>query len=805
MHPPCPEKRGLPGLVGGTHWDSTASPAGSSGQRGEAHEKRGVAAYDRRSLLNLTLRLKSSHLVLPSGLPTDDRRRWYARWIAAWRRRLPGRGTPQGGNDAETFYAAMCEAHPQALWIYDLATLRFLQVNDAAIAQYGYSRDEFLQMSILHVRPDPEPLQPPPTAAPGAASIWEHVCKDGRRLEVDVQGCDLVFQGRPARMVLLRDVSAEQQLKRELATAMAAEAQAHADLQQVMDRISDGFMALDAQGRFTHANQRAAQLLGLPGGTVLVGRSLDALRPTPGVSMLAERVATALRHQRPSHCEQRLAVDGPWCELRVFPSDRGVTIHLSDVSAQRKAREALRQSERQFRLLAERLPAIIYRAPADATAPCTYISPAIRQLGYTPMQWMSGAGPNWQQSLHPDDRTRVADELRTLNEAGGELHLSYRLRDHKGQWRHYIDHARAVAQPDGRIEVQGVMVEVTELRRTEQALREAEACQRGLFEAMAEGVLLFDAGQRIVESNTAMTGLSGYAQPELMRMKLPDLLRSTDGAAGQYPAEAEMRHKDGHLVPVEISQRPVREGFCVLVLRDVTERRRAEQAVREHKTELTELTERLLAQERETTRYIAQTLHEQVGQQLTVARLRLDATATMHAGAMTDALHQECRQLASSLDQAMGEVRSVLHALRPALLEEQGLVAALDNEVRTRCVDPARADVLLELDEDDLGLRWPADVEYAAFMIAREAIVDAQQRSSCTLVRVVLSGDAQSLQLEVIDDGQPAAQAGPAAPLGHLGLVGMRERAVAIGARFEVQYDPVCGRSVTLLWLKGKQ
>jgi signal transduction histidine kinase len=172
---------------------------------------------------------------------------------------------------------------------------------------------------------------------------------------------------------------------------------------------------------------------------------------------------------------------------------------------------------------------------------------------------------------------------------------------------------------------------------------------------------------------------------------------------------------------------------------------------------------------------------------------------------MTDSLHRECRQLAGSLDRAMGEVRSVLHVLRPALLEEQGLVAALDNEVRTRCVDADLADVLLELDEGGLGLRWPAEVEYAAFMIAREAIVDAQHRSGCTLVRVVLSGDAHSLQLEVIDDGRPALSPLPHAPLGHLGLVGMRERAVAIGARFEVQYDPNCGQSVILLWLKGAQ
>jgi signal transduction histidine kinase len=110
----------------------------------------------------------------------------------------------------------------------------------------------------------------------------------------------------------------------------------------------------------------------------------------------------------------------------------------------------------------------------------------------------------------------------------------------------------------------------------------------------------------------------------------------------------------------------------------------------------------------------------------------------------------------------MSDVRAVLHDLRPALLEEQGLIAALDNEVRARTIDTAQADVLLELDDGDLGLRWPAEVEYAAFMIAREAIVNAQQRNGTTLVRVVLAGDAQGLQLEIIDDGR--AGTGPLQP-----------------------------------------
>lgn len=740
---------------------------------------------------------------LPPLAPTATVLPWHTRLWGALRRRWPGREAASGPADAQAVFHALQAAHPQPMWIYEHATLRFLEVNDAAVAQYGYSREEFLQMSILHVRPDPEPLRRPPATPLAELSTWEHVCKDGRRLQVEVQGCDLVYRGKPARLVMLRDVSESRRLKGELAESMAAEARAHAELQQVMDRISDGFMALDAQGRFTHANARAAQMLGLPAGTSLVGRTLDALLPAAGAAWLAERVQSALRHQRACHGEHRLAEGGPWCELRVFPSERGVTVHLSDVSAQRKAREALRHSERQFRLLAEQLPAIIYRAPADPSAPCHYISPALRLLGYTPAQWTSGAGPNWQQVLHPDDRARVQDELRALCAAGGELQLSYRLRDHTGQWRHFIDHARMVLRADGGHEVQGVMVEVTELRRTEQALREAEACQRSLFEAMAEGVMLLDAHQAIVECNAALAALSGYAAPELMRMSLNDLLTPADGRIDARLAETELRHKHGHAVPVELSRRPLRDGFSVLVLRDVTERRRAEQAVHAHKAELSGLTAQLLAQERETTRYIAQTLHEQVGQQLTVARLRLDATATVHAGAMSEALQQECRQLAGSLERAMSEVRSVLHALRPALLEEQGLIAALDNEVRARSVDTGQPDVLLELDEDSLALRWPAEVEYAAFMIAREALADAQQRPGCTLVRVVLAGDAQGLQLEVLDDGQPADGPQARTPLGHLGLVGMRERALAIGACFDAQYDPDSGYRVQLHWREG--
>jgi PAS domain S-box-containing protein len=360
--------------------------------------------------------------------------------------------------------------------------------------------------------------------------------------------------------------------------------------------------------------------------------------------------------------------------------------------------------------------------------------------------------------------------------------------------------------------------DVTQLRNLERELKAAravEALAQAQFEAMAEGVLLIDSDQRINRMNDALVQLSGYARTELMQMTLNQLLEPAARPLGEgmqampWPegaqlSERELRRKAGRPVAVEISMRPVHDGCSVLVLRDITERRKAERAARNHKSELSGLTLRLLTQERETTRYIAQTLHDHLGQHLALARLHLDASVAVHSGTMSAALHQDCLQLGSSLDRAMGDVRAVLHELRPALLEEQGLIAALDNEVRARTFDTTQPDVLLELDDGDLALRWPPEVEYAAFMIAREAIVNAQQRSGTTLVRVVLAGDAQGLQLEIIDDGRVGT--GPLQPpaIGHIGLVGMRERAVAIGGQFAAEYNAKVGNSVMLLWLEGR-
>jgi len=112
----------------------------------------------------------------------------------------------------EEGYRNMFENNPQPMWIYDLETLGFLQVNEAAVSHYGYSKEEFLSMTLKDIRPredvgalllDVENTQ----KTYNLAGQWRHVKKNGEEIFVEITSHSLVFQGRQARQVLVTDIT----------------------------------------------------------------------------------------------------------------------------------------------------------------------------------------------------------------------------------------------------------------------------------------------------------------------------------------------------------------------------------------------------------------------------------------------------------------------------------------------------------------------------------------------------------------------------------------------------------------------
>ncbi|MEW5708068.1 MAG: PAS domain S-box protein [Pseudomonadota bacterium] len=115
--------------------------------------------------------------------------------------------------ESERRYRALFEANPHPMWIYDLETLRFLAVNDAAVDRYGWRREEFLAMTIRDIRPPeetPRLLSAVAEAGLGGlyrSGVWRHLRKDGSVMLVEVSSHYLEFEGRPARAVLVNDVT----------------------------------------------------------------------------------------------------------------------------------------------------------------------------------------------------------------------------------------------------------------------------------------------------------------------------------------------------------------------------------------------------------------------------------------------------------------------------------------------------------------------------------------------------------------------------------------------------------------------
>jgi PAS domain S-box-containing protein len=111
--------------------------------------------------------------------------------------------------ESERRYRNLFEVNPQAMWVFDLETLRFLTVNNAAIRSYGFSRDEFLAMTVKDIRP-PEDM---PALLKDIAMVipedrgyrprgqWRHLRKDGSLIYAEVSANDIDFEGRPARLV----------------------------------------------------------------------------------------------------------------------------------------------------------------------------------------------------------------------------------------------------------------------------------------------------------------------------------------------------------------------------------------------------------------------------------------------------------------------------------------------------------------------------------------------------------------------------------------------------------------------------
>jgi PAS domain S-box-containing protein len=262
-----------------------------------------------------------------------------------------------------------------------------------------------------------------------------------------------------------------------------------------------------------------------------------------------------------------------------------------DVTHRKQAEEKLRESEQRWRGLTEALPQLVWSATPDGA--CDYFS--TQWTEHTGVSEADLLGWRWLLTLHPDDREPTR-RLWTDSVAGRQPYdVEYRIRRRDGEYRWFKTRGTPIRDTEGKIvKWFGTCTDITDLRQTQEALRASEARYRVIVEHAADAFCLHAEDTRVLDVNRRTCESLGYTREELIGMMPsefdPDVTPAVEEqikrqlSAGETIAlESRHRRKDGTIFPVEVRGKAFWEAgrlFSVTMARDITERKRAEEALR---------------------------------------------------------------------------------------------------------------------------------------------------------------------------------------------------------------------------------
>jgi PAS domain S-box-containing protein len=312
--------------------------------------------------------------------------------------------------------------------------------------------------------------------------------------------------------------------------------------------------------------------------------------------------------------------------LRVMANTLGAAI-----SRERSAR-VLSDTEARYRGLIETIPAATYIDTVDAVSKAIYMSPQVEQIfGYSPEEWVQNP-ELWEQGVDPDDLPAVASSIRRLNEEGIPYEAEYRFRRPDGQivWVH--DQAVVIRDADGVPQLsQGVMFDVTQRREAEEQLREAEERFRAIVEHVPAGIYVdaADASLQTTYASPQVEAITGIPAAEWIRNPdawtgalHPDDREDVLGGylaaiAAEQPwsAEYRIRTRDGRTIWVHdettlIHDQTGRHLMLLGVISEITERKLAEQSLRDSEQREREAAARLRTLDEMKNTFLAAVSHE---------------------------------------------------------------------------------------------------------------------------------------------------------------------------------------------------
>ncbi len=466
----------------------------------------------------------------------------------------------------------------------------------------------------------------------------------------------------------------------------------------------------------------------------------------------------------------------------------------------------LRLKEKKYRSIVEDQVELICRFLPDGTV--TYVNEAnCRYFGKKQEELI---GHSFMPFIPIEDQDFVKKQINSLNKDKPVITIEHRVIAPTGEirWQRWTN--RALFNDIGEIiEYQAVGHDITDRKKTEEALRLSEEKYRLLIENANE-IIVVAQDERLKFVNPKAIKIMGFSEQELKSRPFAHFIHPDDREMvlnnylkrikGEYIPEVypfRVIDKYGNTRWVEISAvlinwegKPATLNF----LTDITERKRAEEELKNSYEQLKSLTAKLTEIEEAEKQALARELHDQVGQNLTLLGINLNIIKSLLGNNITEEVFYRIDDSISVLDQTSKQIRDLMLNLRPSIIDDYGLMAALRwyGEQFFK-----QTGIMVEVIVDESISHLSKNAETNLFRIVQEALTNIAKHSRADRVKIALKETDVKKQLIITDNGigfDPGVLTQSIEPT--WGIITMRERAQAIGGNLQIKTSKGNGTTV---------
>jgi PAS domain S-box-containing protein len=585
-------------------------------------------------------------------------------------------------------------------------------------------------------------------------------------------------------------------------------------LETLLDTIPNPVFYKDRAGRYHGCNEAfARKIIGAPKSRIIGSTLLDFPDAVPrGLARAHDEKDAALFHKPGTQvyeatvrCADGLDREFMFSKATYLDSlgqVAGLVGVMLDVTERRAMEQKLRESERLKSLVLDATSEMFAYYDLEQRIIWANRASAV-SLGLAPEELVGRhCYELWHERNAPCDGCPV---LRAVV-SGREEQLEIQVPD--GRWfflRGYpvYDNGGAVV---GSVEF---TQDITERRRIEEALRSSEATLGSIFMTAPIGIAQTSVERVFTRVNKRLCDMLGYKPEELIgrgtRLVYPTEEDYRSAARERFPpgsswgpdtVETRWRRKDGSIIEVLLSSALLlpgdpEAGMTVAAV-EITERKGMERELEASREKLRTLSAHLQEQQENERTALAQEIHDNLGQALTAVRFDV-AFVKRRLGPCADEAWQRIESLEGLLDRTIQEVKRIHAELRPSLLDDLGLEAALEWQAE-EFERYSGIRTLLKLERAELSLE--PKLAMVLFRVVREALTNVSRHSGATKVTVSLQVRERSLELRVADNGRGITEEEIRAPRS-FGILGMQERLAAWGGAMTLRGRAGKGTTLT--------